>query len=74
MHFKRYRKGAWGFPQNWENQEGKLQGSPSLIFLNFANGYPFATLAGRKSGADAWSENARDFERKRIKNNAETRK
>ena len=33
-----------------------------------------AKLATRKSGDDAWSENARAFERKRIKNNAETRK
>jgi len=45
-----------------------------LTFFNIANGYPFAKLATRKSGADVCPENGRDSERKRIKNNAETRK
>jgi len=38
-----------------------------LTFFNIANGYPFAKLAGRKLGVDVWSENARAFERKRMK-------
>jgi len=38
-----------------------------IHLLRLPQGSQGLMLATRKSGADAWSENARDFERKRIK-------